>query len=395
MTTIAGALTALYLLSGRWSLSRLAPEVAGRAPYLEVRLWVVALLAAAALLVARGGEPARRSYAPAATAAFLVWMALSAAWAPDAELASRKMYEVLLVLVATASIARIVSRGDASAFLVAFWGTVLVAAGALAAVALPSVVARGAAGERLAVLAGGPNVFARILGFLALAALFFWRRSGRAWLWMPIVALAFVLVLLTGSRGGLVAVVVAVAVFVVLEVRDPRRLVPAVALAGGLFFAAASYTAPGRAALDAYERRVKVLLLTDRYTAGRTELYRSAYELGRTAPVAGRGLAAFPARGLGVYPHNLFLEVFCEAGILGVALLLLALATGGAALLRRGGARDGATIAGLTLLFVSSQFSGDLYDSRGVFALLVLTSFTPVAEAAGGEEREELAPAEA
>jgi O-antigen ligase len=173
-----------------------------------------------------------------------------------------------------------------------------------------------------------------------------------------------------------------------------------VAVGGALFFGVANYTAPGRAALESYDQRVRILLLTDRYTAGRTELYRSAWELGMTAPVAGRGLAAFPARGLGVYPHNLFLEVFSEAGVIGLALLVVTLAAGAAAAVMRLRALDGATVAGFVLLLVSSQFSGDLYDSRGVFALLVMAAMAP-APAPGfahddddDEDEEELAPAE-
>jgi O-antigen ligase len=375
-----GALAALYLLTGRWTLSRLSEEAATPRFHDEIRFWVVLLLVAAALLTSapRLTSPGRRGgIAVLLLAALFYYLLASATWAPDAELAAAKAYEVALVALATLGLARALASRESEHVLRSMWAAILVTAGALAAVAVARVVALGATGERLAVLGGGPNTFARIMGYLAVAALFFWTRRGRSWAFMPIVSVALVLVLLSGSRGGLVALVAAVGVFVALEVRRAGRLLAGALVAAAVFALAASYTQIGRAAVETYEQRVAQLLLQEQYTAGRTELYRSAYELGMREPLFGDGLAAFPARALGVYPHNLFLEAFCEAGIVGLGLLALALAAGTASALRGGRAPEGAALAAFVLVLVASQFSGDLYDSRGVFAFLVAANLRP------------------
>jgi O-antigen ligase len=198
---------------------------------------------------------------------------------------------------------------------------------------------------------------------------------------MPVVAVALVLVLLTGSRGGFVAIAIALAAFVLLEVRSPQRLLPALAVAAAVLALTLGYTRVGRAARASYDERVRAMLLHERYTAGRSDLYRSGWQLAWTAPVVGGGLAAFPARGLGVYPHNLFLEAFCETGLVGVWLLALCLGSGVLSLVRREHPPDGATAAAFVLILVASQFSGDLYDSRALFALLVAAGAAPDVEA--------------
>jgi O-Antigen ligase len=378
-----GGLTALYLLSGRWDLSRLSDVSADDTPatippfHTEIRFWVVLLLAASSLLLSVGTSTERRTRVRLVIlplVVFLAYLVLTVAWAPGTTLGLHKAYELVLVGVASVSIGRILSGGNSGHAIRWMWGTVLLTSGVLAAVAVKTLVASHGIGDRLAVLGGGPNVFARIMGYLALAALYFWRRHGLEWVFMPVVAVSLVLVLLSGSRGGLIALVAALATFIVLDVRVLGRLVVGVLIVGGVFLLVAMYTDIGRAAIDAYDMRIQALLLHEQYTAGRTDLYRSAYQFGLAAPVLGQGLAAFPARGLGVYPHNLFLEVFAEGGVIGLSLLCLTLAAGTIAMFRRRARSDGATVGGFVLMLVASQFSGDLYDSRAVFAFLVAAS---------------------
>jgi O-antigen ligase len=91
-----------------------------------------------------------------------------------------------------------------------------------------------------------------------------------------------------------------------------------------------------------------------------------------SSPVVGDGLAAFPARGLGVYPHNIFLETFCEAGVIGMWLLGLVFVAGMVSLARRKHALDTATLSALVFILAASQFSGDFYDNgRSVFLFLL------------------------
>ena len=65
------------------------------------------------------------------------------------------------------------------------------------------------------------------------------------------------------------------------------------------------------------------------------------------------------------------LETFCEGGLLGCGLLLSALSYAGWKMRQLRRNLNSATLAAFVLLLVASQFSGDMYDSRGVFLVLL------------------------
>jgi hypothetical protein len=79
----------------------------------------------------------------------------------------------------------------------------------------------------------------------------------------------------------------------------------------------------------------------------------------------------------GDYPHNLMLESFAEGGAVGAGLLLLGLTIACGRFMRRRHVYDEFSVAGFALSLVTSQFSGDLFDSRGVFLFLVLALSGP------------------
>ena len=65
-----------------------------------------------------------------------------------------------------------------------------------------------------------------------------------------------------------------------------------------------------------------------------------------------------------------------EGGAVGLGLLALLLLTFAASAWRRRKALDGACLGAAALVLVGSQLSGDLYDSRGLFLLMVVTAYT-------------------
>jgi O-antigen ligase len=375
---IFGSLFALYVLVGRWDLARVAAADASDSPvYLQLRSWIVLLMSFAFVSRAVSSNrrrPVRLARVLVPLSICLLYLVGTAAWSPNAQLAAAKAFDVALVGVATLALAQMLRRRDPTEMLWAFWGTIL-AIGCLLALIAVATVTSGLAGTRVAVLGGGPNIFARMMGYFAIACLFFWRKKGLTLLFLPAATLAFLLVLLSGSRGGFVALAVALALFVSLEVRTLARLAPLVAAVVVFSWAAVSFTELGQNAMESYDVRVRQLLFEERYTAGRDELFRSALQLGRSAPLVGGGLAAFPALELGVYPHNIFLEVFAEAGVVGLLLLFVVFLFGSIELWRMGPQLGGAAMAALTLALVASQFSGDFYDSRGVFAFLVMALY--------------------
>jgi hypothetical protein len=129
----------------------------------------------------------------------------------------------------------------------------------------------------------------------------------------------------------------------------------------------------GQRVLRVYELRVVELTVEETHWAGRDVLFDRAMRLGDEGMPWGAGLNAFAAR-VGGYPHNLVLEVYVEAGLPG--LLLLALVLAQAAWLLIGRVRDYppidySAIAAIVFFALAGLISGDLYDNRALFLLLV------------------------
>lgn len=390
-----GFIAALYVLAGRWGFDRMSSAPTDLDPLLEMRLWIVMgglVLASVGLLhrahrAARPGETRLDSRLMAALLMFLGYLCLSALWAPDAGFALRKLYDLLLVAVMTVGFGLAALRQPAARVLDAFW-TVVVSVTALMALVGVRQLVGGGGGARLAVMGGGPNIFARLMGLLALGALYFWHRQGRTWLWIPLSATGAMLALLSGSRGGAASLVAGILAFLVVARVPLRRLALLSLLATAAVTVALTLSPLGKALQRSMEDRFLRLTLeydggddaeSKVYLSGREKLYAAAYQLGLDHPLAGAGLAAFPALGLGVYPHNLFLDVFCEGGVLGLGFLGWALLTFARSALRGRRGLDGATVGGAVLVLIGSQSSGDLYDSRALYLLMVMSTCTAAA----------------
>ncbi|WNG50382.1 O-antigen ligase family protein [Archangium minus] len=391
-----GFIAALYVLAGRWGFHRLASADPEPDPFLELRLWIVMgglVLATVGLVhrahrAARPGETRLDTRLSTALLMFLGYLCTSALWAPDAGLALEKLYDLVLVGVMSLGFGLAALRQPAERVLDAFWGVVVSATALLALTGMSQLLGSGG-GARLAVLGGGPNVFARLMGMLALGALYFWNQRGQAWLWIPLAATGVLLALLTGSRGGTAAIIAGIITFLLVERVPIRRLALLSLLATIAFGLATTFSPLGKALNRSMEERfIRLTLKTEGhgtsegkvYLSGRESLYASAYELGLDHPVTGAGLAAFPALGLGVYPHNLFLEVFCEGGTLGLALFGWTLLVFLRSAIRGRRGLDGATVSAAVLILMGSQSSGDFYDSRALYLLMVMSSCTSVAE---------------
>jgi O-antigen ligase len=393
-----GLVTALYVLAGRWGFARLSETRSGPNLLLEVRLWTVlaGLVLAAVGLVhhahreARPGETRLDTRLFTSLLLFFGYMGASALWAPDGEMALLKFYEVVLAFVMSLCFGFAALRQPAERVLDTFWTVVVIATGLLALAGLAQML-RGGGGARLAVAGGGPNVFARLMGMLSLGALYFWYRRGQTWLWIPMAAVGALLAMLTGSRGGALAIIAGIATFLVVGRIPLRRLALLSLLATVAVVLVSTFTPLGKALSYSMEERFLRLTLkyaengdteSKVYLSGRESLYANAWELGLEYPVAGAGLAGFPALGLGVYPHNLFLEVFCEGGGLGLALLGWVMFVFALSSFRARRGLDAATVGAVVLTLIGSQSSGDLYDSRGVFLLMVMSACTSVTERA-------------
>lgn len=373
----SGLLIALYVLSGRWSFNRLIGENVGTTDvpfYYELRLWVVIFLVSLAMMRQRlvDASPLRRNISLylAAFYAFICYKILTALWAPDTNMAMEKGYEVIIVAVATFSIYQLISGRDGAKVLGCFWAIIVLLTSAIAIAAL--FKARSLDAERLAVLGGGPNIFGRMMGLLSLTCLYYWSRGGRALLWLPPAVISVGLVILSGSRGSLVSIVLATVCFFLASRFELNKIFFFAVAAVVLSFVLLNYTQLGPKVMDTFESRITNLLIEQRYTAGRGDLYQSAINLGSQHLFVGAGLAAFPALGLGVYPHNIFLEVFCEGGGIGIFLLIMIFGIFLWSLWDSRYRLNPLAVAATFLIVFSSQFSGDFYDTRTLFLFILI-----------------------
>lgn len=374
-SSAVGVCVALFILVGRWDLSRLS--IFESVEFLQPRYIVTGI---AAILVAAAGRVMRgRSLSqlllPSMAAAFFAYMCFTLLWTPVPAESYEKAVELAFTGVMVVVVSQFNDNPGATRLLHAFWSTVLFATGALAVASLLQL----GSSERLSALGGGPNVFARMMGLLALSSVYLWRTSGRALASAIILVGALSLTILSGSRGGLLAVGFALLVVFVFwrpHVRRALRLLTTVALATCLF----SMTPLSGRIQDAIQSRLVATTFSEAglesqfgiYTSGRDSLYASAFELALDHPYFGAGLNAFEALGHGGYPHNLFLELACEGGIAALLLFLLLLLTTLTHTIQHARRASPELLGGLALTLAAAQFSGDLFDSRGIFLFIAL-----------------------
>lgn len=374
--SLTGFLLALFLLSGRWSLARIAtsgtPEL-----WLEPRTWAVTLLVVSALRARPPQIVAPASRSRGTLLAFLAWMGVSLAWSPDPDGGLDKLVDLVLLACACLSSHRLARMLGATEILRATWRWLAALCGAIACIAIAMLEpgTLGATG-RFAVLGGGPNVFGRNMAMLAIFC-FAAGVDGRLRVVLGLGAAgAALLTVLSGSRGALVALCAGLLALAFARRHHPLRTL----LVGtGAVLATALLlhgTSVGRAARSSFEERVLRLTLEDEHDAGRREIYRDALELGMRSPIRGEGLGAFETASTFSYPHNLFLEAFCEGGLVALGLLLAFLGPAILAFARRP-PPDPRSLAGYVTLLVAAQFSGDFFDSRGVFVFALLLPMSP------------------
>jgi O-antigen ligase len=383
-SAMAGFLLAFWLVVGRWSLNRIDADAA-IPTLLRPRGWAVVGLVccAIALLVPYAGSVNRRLgtrvWSPAIVAfLFLSYMCLTAFWTPEATEASQKLVDlvhILLVVVATVIIGM---RGDATLLVRVLIRSVIAVTITLAAAGI--LAALQGDGQRLAVLGGGPNVFGRLMGLLAVWASVRFSQRMRP---MPaILAVASVgLLALSGSRGAMISVLVAVVVGQVAATPGKRLAVSGLLVL--VVLGVLGLTPLGDSVAEMFKLRFLQLTLGEGYLAHRDEIYRLALDRGLERPIAGWGLASFVSTGW-PYAHNVFLEAWSEGGLIGLVLAMASALSGLLAILRDQSEERAVLLGWFVLIVVAAQFSGDIFDSRAMFVLPLLAYLAPSARRVEG-----------
>ncbi len=304
--------------------------------------------------------------------ALLSYMLVSSAWAIDPELAATKAYEVALLLAMVVALSITKQITGVVAVADGFWLGLFALGLAMGLAALWFSTA-----GRVFTPGGGPNTFGRNMGLMAIGAVYLTSRYPRLDLLKPTAVatclLAVLLILMCGSRGGLLSSAMAGITYLAFaNMGLPRKVV----LIGSLVVvgtATLMMTSAGHKAYAVFESRIIETTLENRHLSERDSLWTDAIAMTKQHPVWGAGLNSYRASSW-TYPHNFVLEMAAEGGGIAIGLFLLAIFTWLAQLRHtwRGVPRE--SLAGWVLLFTAAQTSGDIYDSRGVFILLTLTA---------------------
>lgn len=391
-----GMFAALLVMAGRYqgfaALWPRCPEWVDATLVVTVCAWFALIYRYLSDRIAAGGKgetggiltPGARFFQAVLLLLGLLFL-VSVAWSAAPEYGLQKAaYFFIYIITWSALILRLKNR-DVDILL----KTLLVAALVLTAAAvfplLPEIAASLAAGEsivwgRLAAIGGGPNVFSRFtsVGFLAT---FYYAMKSPSWprrlLLCPVLIILGAATYLSGSRGSFLGLVGALLVYLVLRIIIRRqRLVANVAVLLALI-ALLSILVFG---LDVQNRYLPAWEDLRTQASDRFYCAERSLELGAASPWIGWGTGSFAhhvpdahAR----YPHNIFLELYAENGVPGLALLLLLLAgTAGIwfkalRLCPRGspGEKEQAYLLAALLVFsfLVAQVSGDTVDSRWIW----------------------------
>lgn len=240
---------------------------------------------------------------------------------------------------------------------------------------------------RWAVPGGGPNVFVRIMVIGAFTSVYFYFKGRRRIIWLLGLPAFIIGALASGSRGGLVAMFMTLlfglpSALQKLSKRNGSLTKP---ILGVVALLGVTWLIAGDAIGAFVEKRFVTETFQQGYTSGRSELFKFALHLFLERPFFGTGVNGFSAvANLGYYEryvHNLPLAVAAEGGVVGLFLLInswVQLRHEYGRVPRQMRSLEART-AGYCGVFVAgaSLFSGEYYDARLMWVLLVLAAVRP------------------
>jgi O-antigen ligase len=340
----------------------------------------------------------------AAGLVLFTWAALSWGWSPSRTLAKRTLTYVFTVdlwCLIVGALILAASRERTARFLAIVLGLSMIVAGYglyiyatfgtfrfFGGYAFGDVsrayLSWGYAVTNGAVIAFALAIFSRVLGVRQIVA-------------AGLFAMATLFLLVGSGRGPLLATVVACLVALVVglpQLRHGRIDVPrwqvvglaVVVLGAGyviyLVITGATFTTFGRfAKLLEQAQNPDVIAGANRF-----DYYAKAIEFWLQAPLVGNGIASYSLlyQGFeksGAHPHNIVLEMLSDLGLVGLALLLLALRSGLRLLDRERLRRDGLLLCVLMLLaarlLVAAMISADISGQQALFLFLGMLALRP------------------
>lgn len=369
MRAVARALLLVFVFAVPWEYS-----LDFGAPWGNVaRLTGVLLLLVSVPAILRAGRMSTPGPLHVFTLAVFLWMCATSLWSidPSTTLARLPGYFQELMIVALA--AEFAADEYDLRNLFCAWS---LGSWVLAVLTAAAFVANAAAGTQIRFVAAGqdPNDVARFLAFGLPVSAFVFHADPRRWARWPAllyIPAGTIAILLTASRGGFVACLLALAGSAVLLARSHRRLVFSSALAFPLFAVCVSLLLPAGSL-------ARLASIAGQLQGGdlnqRVNIWDAGWHAFLDAPFFGHGAGTFvSAAGLAPIDtaHNTVLSVLVEGGIVGLCLGIVLVAC---AVAMAFAARGALRIALLTLLavFCVASMVGTTGESRMTWLLFAL-----------------------
>jgi O-antigen ligase len=375
------ALLFITYLAGTFSLERFQSDLAflGQAGY--ARTWLILLLIGfvALLRAAKGGAsiPGRMKMWVGAVQALPLYLILTVAWAPSTDGTSARIADLLVMTMLFGFAIPVCARRPEWAteliFRFTFWTSVVYAAAGLSGTNEYG---------RMAMAYGGPNVFVRVMAAGILAAMYLFQKTSR-WRWLAPIPILFACAILSGSRGGMLSLIIVVTMILLVSVKSTKRLRLLIGVGvvfGVVVVAGGSFSLMQR--VDDYVQARYVVYIPGRNTPStldygeRDRMFVAAYETFRQHPIFGSGIVAIDSPAIDAMPHNLVLAVARDGGSIGLMLLALTLCPLLGRFFRPKNLEHRMACGAACFFFLASLFSGSYYDTRYVW-LLSLLYMTP------------------
>ncbi|TYB38701.1 O-antigen ligase family protein [Micromonospora sp. AP08] len=384
-------LTAVFVvaLAGRFSLDRAGLPIPGggdlRKPLCAALLGVAILWQVIRTTRGEAGPWPRLFLAFSALVGFQLLAALWAPWGARVDQATWDLVFLWVLVLVTVAFSAGDPRRAATVLLV-----LMLVAGVVYAVG--ALQAGPQSQGRYSAFGGGPNVFVRVVSLGVIASVTLALRSRRWWLLLPLPLLGAAAVL-SGSRGGLVALVGAAVIFFVFFARRRASILIGTVLVGGLV-SWTVWTAIGETVTSVAATRYSSTGIESSDFSARPELLSAAWEMFLSHPLTGAGLDSFNATvGIG-YPHNYLAGLAAETGVIAVGLLVFAICRWW---------RDGrpwsaapkeqiGCAVGAIYILLASMFSGDYFDTRFFWILAVVAVQRSVRRPRNIGQKQEVAP---
>ncbi len=378
------AITVLFLsaIAGQFTLERINPEYASLGWIAEPRIILMGLLLIVSLpfIKRRGSEHRIQSSTDKSYVVVWLWLVfiffmylcITAVWSSQTADAREGVLSLML-LMALVFFAYVIARVDPPRTIDLFLKLFLYTAIIYAIGGLLGYSLWGQRGQ-LAFLWGGSNAYVRVVGTGAIISLYLWVKTRKSY-WLACVPLLLLTAFLSGSRGGMFSLFVALILILLVLMPNIFRLSVALCILAIciLLFMVAPMTGTYKEMIVArYPSNLEEL--SEAYEYSRAPWFSKSVEAFEESPTIGIGLEGLKGYGL-TYAHNIVLNVAADGGVLGLILLIITFIPVVIRWFQKRTLDSNACFILGAFYLIASMFSGSYYDQRFMWLFLLFFMF--------------------